>query len=48
MSAYLTGFVGLIYCVVAVTEWKANRHGFSLMFIAYAMANVGIIWSMYE
>ena len=46
MSSYLTGLVGLIYCAVAVTEWIAGRHGFSLMFVGYALANVGVIWSM--
>lgn len=48
MSIYLTAFVGLIYIAVAVIEWIAGRFGFSIMFVGYALANAGIIWSMMQ
>ena len=46
MSSWLTGFIAVVYIIVAVSEWYGGRHGFSLMFFSYALANVGVIWSM--
>jgi hypothetical protein len=46
MSVPLVLFVGLIYVGVAISESYASRHGYSLMFIGYALANLGIAFAM--
>lgn len=46
MSAWLTGVVTLIYMLVAFNEMYQGRPGIALMFAGYALANLGIIWTM--
>lgn len=46
MSIPLILIVTAIYAGVSFSELRAGRHGMALMFAAYAMANVGLIWSI--
>lgn len=46
MSTPLIALVTLIYVGVAVSEAYAGRAGRCLVFIGYAFANVGLIWSI--
>ena len=48
MSIPLLAVVTLIYFGVAVSEYGAGRHGMSLAWVAYAVANVGMIWNIIE
>ena len=43
MSKPLIAFVGLIYLGVAVSEYRNGRPGIALMFVGYALANVGLV-----
>ena len=43
MSAILIGTVTLIYIGVAVTEYGAGHRGMALVFIGYALGNIGLI-----
>jgi hypothetical protein len=43
MSAPLIAFVGLVYLGVAVSEWHGGRPGMALVFVGYALANVGLV-----
>ena len=44
MSPLLLAIVTVIYGGVAASEWSADRPGMSLVFVGYALANVGLIW----
>jgi len=44
MSKPLIAFVGLIYLGVALSEYLAGRNGMALVFVGYALANVGFIF----
>lgn len=42
MSAYLIGFIGLVYAIVAADLlWKGNT-GLGIAFIGYAIGNIGL------
>ena len=43
MSAALIAFVGLIYLIIAVSEYWSGNYGLAVVFGSYAMANVGLI-----
>ena len=43
MSSWLIGVVALIYLWVAVDLFLKGSHGLALAFLAYALANVGLI-----
>lgn len=42
MSAYLIGFIGLVYAIVAGDLlWRGNM-GLGIAFIGYAIGNIGL------
>ena len=43
MSAPLIAIVTVIYCGVAVSEFRAGHAGMCIVFLGYAFANVGLI-----
>jgi hypothetical protein len=45
MSFLLVSLVTVIYAAVSLTYLWDGRHGLSLTFFAYALANVGLLWS---
>jgi uncharacterized membrane protein YecN with MAPEG domain len=46
MSIYLIGVVTIIYLAVSVDLLIKSQIGMSLCFLGYAVANVGLIYSM--
>ena len=36
------------YVLTAFDQWLTNRPGLALVFVAYALANVGMIWEVYR
>ena len=46
MSTGLIALVTFIYMGVAGSEIWGGNYGIALVFASYAMANVGLIWSM--
>lgn len=46
MNIYLVGLVALIYVGTAVDLYLKHDQGLALMFLSYAVANVGLIMSM--
>lgn len=42
-SQALTAFVGLLYLATAAFHVRGGRYGLALAFVAYALANVGLI-----
>jgi hypothetical protein len=45
MSSWLLAIVAVIYLGVAISYARERDYGMALAFIAYALANVGFIWS---
>lgn len=45
MNVWLLSLVALIYIGVAVSYARERNFGMALAFVAYALANVGFIWS---
>ena len=43
MSRYLLGCVALAYAWTAIEYWAMGRPGMGLMFVAYAVANIGLM-----
>jgi hypothetical protein len=43
---WITGLVTLLYLAEAVRLYFNGQVGFSLTFLGYSMANVGLIWAM--
>lgn len=43
MTAWLTAGIGLVYLAVAAGHLAEGRHGLALAFLAYAVANVGLV-----
>lgn len=46
MSVGFIMVVTLMYVGVATSELWSGHYGLALVFAAYALANVGLIWSM--
>ena len=46
MNIYLIGLVALIYLGTAVDLYLKHDQGLAIMFLSYAVANVGLIMSM--
>ena len=46
MSQAMVVAVTAIYCLTALSESQQGRPGLALTFAAYALANVGLIWTM--
>lgn len=44
-SQLLTAWIAVVYLVVAASHVSGGRYGLSLTFVAYALANVGIVWA---
>lgn len=44
MSNWLLAIVTAIYLGVAVSYWLEGRREMALVFVAYALANCGLIW----
>lgn len=44
----LPAFVGLLYLAAAGGYWQEGMRGLSLAYLAYAAANVGLIWAAAE
>ena len=36
------------YLVTAFDQWLDNRPGLAVVFVAYALANLGMIWEVYR
>lgn len=47
MSTPLIALVTLIYVGVAVSELYVGRPGMAVVFGGYALANLGLIWSIW-
>lgn len=48
MSAPLVIVVAVIYAIVALDQARQKHIGFAIMWMAYALANVGILLTMKE
>lgn len=46
MSVPLIIVVTMLYTGISVSLLVDGRHGLALMFFCYALANIGVIWSM--
>lgn len=40
--------VTLLYLLQAVAYYRTGRFGMCLVFVAYALANAGLIWAWYD
>lgn len=38
----------LLYMVQAAAFWRIGQRGLALAHLAYALANVGLVWAWYE
>lgn len=47
MGVFLLAVVSVIYVGVAVSMAFTGQHPMALVFFAYAVANVGLIWAAY-
>lgn len=43
MNAWLIGFIGVIYTIVALNFFKTGQIGMGISFIGYALGNVGLV-----
>lgn len=43
MSSWLIGVIGLVYFVVAVDQFIKGGVGTGIMFLGYALGNVGLV-----
>jgi hypothetical protein len=43
MSTWLIGIIGLVYFVVAVDQFIKGGVGTGIMFLGYALGNVGLV-----
>lgn len=43
MSTWLVAFIGLVYLYIAVEQFFKGSPGTAIMFLGYALANVGLI-----
>lgn len=43
MSAWLIGVIGVVYFVVAVDQFIKGGVGTGIMFLGYALGNVGLV-----
>ena len=48
MSTPLILLVTLCYVLTSIDLVASGKLGYALMFFAYALANVGVIWSLNE
>ena len=42
MSGWLIAFVGLIYCGVAVDQYRKGDYGLAIAYAGYAFSNIGL------
>jgi hypothetical protein len=43
MSTWLIGFIGVVYFAVAIDQFSKGGVGTGIMFLGYALGNVGLI-----
>ena len=43
MSSWLIGVIGLVYFVVAIDQFIKGGAGTGIMFLGYALGNVGLV-----
>lgn len=43
MKTILPGFVALAYLIVAIDHFRCKEYGWSLAWLSYSIANVGLI-----
>jgi hypothetical protein len=43
MSTWLIGAMGMVYFVVALDQFRKGGIGTGIMFLGYAMGNVGLV-----
>ena len=43
MNAYLIGFIGIVYLIVAIQFFMKGQVGMGVSFIGYALGNVGLV-----
>ena len=43
MNAYLIGFIGVVYTIVAINFFKDGQVGMGVSFVGYALGNVGLV-----
>lgn len=48
MNAYLLGFVATIYLWTGWNYLADGRTGMALAFLAYALANFGFMWDLWQ
>lgn len=48
LSIPLIAIVTAIYFGVAWSEYRAGRHGMAFTWVAYAFANIGMIWNIMQ
>lgn len=46
MAVWMLWLVTGCYLITALDLWLAQRPGLALVFVAYALANVGMIWEV--
>lgn len=43
MNAYLIGFIGIVYTLVAIQFFMKGQVGMGISFLGYALGNVGLV-----
>jgi len=43
MNAYLIGFIGFVYSLVAINFFRDGQVGMGISFVGYALGNVGLV-----
>jgi hypothetical protein len=43
MNAWLIGFIGIVYTIVAIQFFLKGQIGMGISFLGYALGNVGLV-----
>jgi hypothetical protein len=43
MNAWLIGFIGIVYTIVAINFFRDGQIGMGVSFIGYTLGNVGLV-----
>jgi hypothetical protein len=43
MSAWLIGFIGIVYTIIAIQFFMKGQIGMGISFLGYALGNVGLV-----
>lgn len=45
MSAWLIGFIGVVYAIVAIDLFRQGKMDLAIMFTGYCIAQWGVLWA---